>query len=113
MNQHLAAGLFHAAADLYLLQTEHQRPSALDLIHLPGPAHRLLDDVSKIIVVLRREGEKEMRGERSNTTVMKESVVVLVISLMDMVAAYFLLQSPPFRHANIYIRLELYLNLEL
>lgn len=37
----------------YLLQTEHQRTSALDLIHLSGPVQRLLDDVSEIVVVLR------------------------------------------------------------
>lgn len=38
--------------ELYLLQTEHQRSSALHLIYLPAPVDRLLDDVSKIVIVL-------------------------------------------------------------
>lgn len=37
----------------YLLQAEHQSTSALYLIRLPGSVHRLLDDVSKVIVELR------------------------------------------------------------
>lgn len=43
--------------ELYLLQTEHQRSSALHLIYLPAPVDRLLDDVSKIITVLRTEAK--------------------------------------------------------
>lgn len=38
---------------LYLLQAEHQCTSTLDLICLSGPVHGLLDDVSKVVVVLR------------------------------------------------------------
>lgn len=43
--------------ELHLLQTQHQRSSALHLIHLPAPVDRLLDDVSKIVIVLRTEAE--------------------------------------------------------
>ncbi len=42
---------------LYLLQTEHQCTSALYLIDLSGPVHCLLDDVSKVIIVLRTKRE--------------------------------------------------------
>lgn len=43
----------------YLLQAERQRASALDSVHLPGAAQRLLDDVSEIVVVLQeKDGER-------------------------------------------------------
>lgn len=41
--------------ELYLLQAEHQRSSTLHLIRLPAPVDGLLDDVSKIVIVLRTE----------------------------------------------------------
>lgn len=42
----------------YLLQAERQRASALDFVHLPGAAQRLLDDVSEIVAVLQQRREE-------------------------------------------------------
>lgn len=44
---------------LYLLQRKNQRPSTFYLIHLSGPAHRLLDDVSKVVKILGTKRENQ------------------------------------------------------
>ena len=53
---------------LYLLQTEHQCPSTLYSIHLSGPVHHLLDDVSEVVIVLGTNGEIKM-GRSSEMSV--------------------------------------------
>lgn len=44
----------------YLLQAERQRASALDFIHLPGAAQRLLDHVPETVVVLQQRQEQPL-----------------------------------------------------
>lgn len=48
-----------------LLQTKYERLGTLNLVNLPSFTHRLLDDVTIIIVILRGERDTGMRRSLS------------------------------------------------